>query len=105
MPEAAMVGQTISHYRIVAPLGSGGMGVVYRAEDLRLGRSVALKFISADFGRDSRSVQRLRAEARAASALNHANICTIYHIDEHDGHPFIVVELMKGRTLRDAIAA
>jgi serine/threonine protein kinase len=104
MPEAAMVGQTISHYRIVGQLGAGGMGVVYRAEDVRLGRSVALKFVSTDLGQDMRAVQRLRSEARAASALNHANICTIYDIDEHEGHPFIVMELMKGRALRDMLA-
>jgi tRNA A-37 threonylcarbamoyl transferase component Bud32/tetratricopeptide (TPR) repeat protein len=100
-----MVGQTISHYRIVGQLGAGGMGVVYRAEDLRLGRSVALKFVSADLGHDTRAVQRLRSEARAASALNHANICTIYDIDEHNGHPFIVMELMKGRSLREVLAS
>jgi hypothetical protein len=99
-----MVGQTISHYRIVSQLGAGGMGVVYQAEDLRLGRPVALKFVSSDLGHDPRAVQRLRVEARAASALNHANICTIYDIDEIDGHPFIVMELMKGRTLRDRLA-
>ncbi len=100
-----MVGQSISHYRIVSQLGAGGMGVVYRAEDLRLGRQVALKFVASDLGHDSRAVQRLRSEARAASALNHANICTIYDIDEHEGHPFIVMELMKGRTLREMLAA
>jgi tetratricopeptide (TPR) repeat protein len=103
MPEAPMVGQTISHYRIVGQLGAGGMGVVYRAEDVRLGREVALKFVSSDLGHDPRAVQRLRSEARAASALNHANICTIYDIDEHDGHPFIVMELMKGHALRDML--
>src|SRR4030095_14280568 len=99
-----MVGKTISHYRIVAQLGAGGMGVVYRAEDVRLGREVALKFISDDLSHDEQAVRRLRSEARAASALNHGNICTIYDIGEEDGHPFIVMELMKGRTLRDCLA-
>jgi serine/threonine protein kinase len=103
-PEKPMVGQTISHYRIVGVLGAGGMGVVYRAEDIRLERSVALKFVADDLAHDPRTVQRLRSEARAASALNHGNICTIYDIDEHNGHPFIVMELMKGRTLRDCLA-
>jgi serine/threonine protein kinase len=99
-----MVGRTISHYRIVARLGAGGMGIVYRAEDVRLGRPVALKFLSEELENDEQAVRRLRAEARAASALNHASICTVYDIDEHQGHPFIVMELMKGSTVRERLA-
>jgi serine/threonine protein kinase len=98
----AMVGRTISHYRILAQLGSGGMGVVYRGEDTRLGREVAIKFVSDEAGSEE-AVHRLRSEARAASALNHPNICTIYDIGEDEGHPFIVMELMKGTTLRDRL--